>query len=741
MISISSTLISNSLSTKCLRDENHQTDENNKNDESNKQNDAIIDDNAQLTTIIMPCSLPINYQQCQATLSSSKYFQLTGHDNLSIRRNCYQFESINESQIITEEINNINKCEWDNSNRHLALSNDLSKNVLTDTILMANNCWPGDRIFDKQVAKDRCIKYYDGYLADMMSKISGLPITVEQLPNISPSGIVIDHMHNYERCSAQCIATEHVLSCFHSSTFFGSRVLTSSTSTMKPRCPEGKRFLIVGAGPAGLFMAIQCLLRGHAVTLIEQRTIYNRAVACGLLEMEMKFFQLIGLPSCFFIRATHDVKDIGVYIADIEEIMMKIAMKMGALVYLGCQFEPTRQMISSSSESKPGIRCWDGVSVHQEIYTDYDVLVYATGNTKSIPLDLFKLKPPRLFSEIFKEFHYLWSSDSKSSLGNNLAADFHRIHRQRHSNSQSSCAINPSYHLNCNYSAIKQFLLDTSYEGGAIIVSRLGKKEKYLDHWLRTVKQQNIVLLSQQSLLAVVAHIPVSVFVSSRPLQQVAKIPDDWIYCPCFRSFESINNNQVHTIQCEGPLPIHYHLHAEQFPVYKFFTSFLQNYFNMSLNKTQWQRWCQQDALFENYSQRSIRAFPQRFQTLLQYGRLYINQTETGDVVLDHARSKSSMWGYFIDPIHSTQKEFLIIGDSLCTPYYRFGIGLHNATRTALSYFHSDSNERLRQILDVEVSLVKQIILTLFSQSSSFKINQSDPDLLDLIKTTLEKEF
>ncbi|CAF1294940.1 unnamed protein product [Rotaria sordida] len=444
MIPVSSTLISNNLCTKCLLDENYQTDENNKNDESNKEkgNDAIIDDNAQLTTIIMSSSLSINCQQCQAILSL-KDFQLTGHDNLSICYNCYlhgkeyeqlssihqdnsnykkepttvSFEPINGSQTITEEINNINKRERDNSNRHLPLSNELSKNDVTYTaLLIAIDCWPGDCIFDRQVAPDRCIKRYDNYLADMMSKISGLPITAEQLPNISPYGIVIDHMHNYERCSARCIATEHVLSCFQSSTFFGSRVLTSFTSMMKPRCPEGKRFLIVGAGPAGLFMAIQCLLRGHAVTLVERRTMYNRAVACGLLETEMKFFQLIGLPSCFFIRAIHDAKDIGVYIADIEEIMMKIAMKMGALIYLGCQFEPIRQMISSSSESKPGIRCWDGSSVHQEIYTAYDVLVYATGNTKSIPLDLFKMEPPRLFSEVFKEFHYLWSSDSESSL-------------------------------------------------------------------------------------------------------------------------------------------------------------------------------------------------------------------------------------------------------------------------------------------------------------------------------------
>ncbi|CAF3413090.1 unnamed protein product, partial [Rotaria sp. Silwood2] len=137
--------------------------------------------------------------------------------------------------------------------------------MITNQILMKHeDGWPGDRIFDEQHSPNYCIKHYDEYFAELMSKISDLPITSNELPNISPC-VDINHMHNDERCSVQCIAIQHVLSCFHSKTFFGSKLSTRLTSTMKPRCPEGKRFLIIGGGPAGLFMAIQCLLRGHSV--------------------------------------------------------------------------------------------------------------------------------------------------------------------------------------------------------------------------------------------------------------------------------------------------------------------------------------------------------------------------------------------------------------------------------------------------------------------------------------------
>ncbi|CAF3086558.1 unnamed protein product [Rotaria sp. Silwood2] len=424
--------------------------------------------------------------------------------------------------------------------------------------------------------------------------------------------------------------------------------------------------------------------------------------------------------------------------------MMKIVMKMGGLIYLGCQFDPIHQIISNYSQIKSGIRCWDGLSVHQEIYHDYDVLVYTTESTKSIPFDLFKMKPSRNFSQIFQEFNHLWSSNFKLSLWNNLSVVFRRIFCQKYLCPKTSSIITLSscltHHLR-HFSSIEEFLLDTSYDGGAMIVRRLQEKTKNLNNWLQTVQLQDILKLNKHPLLAMVAHIPASVFISNQPQKQVKKMPSDWIFIPCFVSSESINNDEINTIQFEGPLPIHYKRDAKQFPVYRFFTALLKNYLNVSLNEIQWQNWCQKDEIFKNYSQRSIRAFPQQFETLLQYGRLYIKRKETGDIIFDYERSKCSMWGYFTNPINSTQKEFLIIGDSLCSPYYRFGIGLHNITRAVLSYFHSDPNEKLRQMLDVELSLVKQIILTLFSQSSSLQINQSDFDLRHLIENTLPNEL
>ncbi|CAF4670135.1 unnamed protein product, partial [Rotaria sp. Silwood2] len=120
------------------------------------------------------------------------------------------FQSIIKSQIIPNEINNVNKCQLNNNNYQSSLSNN---DIIYNDLLMANEDWPGDRIFDKQCLPDDCIKSYDDYLAEIMSKISGLPISSKELPNISPCGdIIIDHMNNSERCSIQCIANQHVLS-------------------------------------------------------------------------------------------------------------------------------------------------------------------------------------------------------------------------------------------------------------------------------------------------------------------------------------------------------------------------------------------------------------------------------------------------------------------------------------------------------------------------------------------------
>ncbi|CAF0772668.1 unnamed protein product [Adineta steineri] len=95
----------------------------------------------------------------------------------------------------------------------------------------------------------------DDYLADLMSKISGLYIILNKSCNIfSYNDIIIDHINDYERSS------------------------------------EVKRFLIIGGGSAGLFMTIR---------LIERKIVYNRAAVRGLLQMEKYFFRFIGQTVSF----------------------------------------------------------------------------------------------------------------------------------------------------------------------------------------------------------------------------------------------------------------------------------------------------------------------------------------------------------------------------------------------------------------------------------------------------------
>lgn len=47
--------------------------------------------------------------------------------------------------------------------------------------------------------------------------------------------------------------------------------LESSLTELPPRCPpSGISILIVGAGPAGLFAALECWRKGHDVRVIER---------------------------------------------------------------------------------------------------------------------------------------------------------------------------------------------------------------------------------------------------------------------------------------------------------------------------------------------------------------------------------------------------------------------------------------------------------------------------------------
>ena len=621
--------------------------------------------------------------------------------------------------------------------KHLFLDEVQQDNTTIIDTLMSDDYWPGDRIFDTKFPPDRCIEFYDDYLASLVSRISGLTTSAAMLPNLAPHNVTIDSLKSQGRCSIPSIASAHVLSCFDSDTFFSSRTTTPLATRTNPRYSERKRFLIVGAGPAGLFMAIQCLLRGHTVILIEQRKTYNRSIACGLFESEIEFFQSIGLPSCIFPCVKGYNKTRAMYIPDVEELMLKIAMKLGAFVYLGCQFDATHQTITSFSASDYGVCCWNGLPVHQETRIMYDVLVYATGNAKSIPLNLFQLKSPRPFSEVFQEFQHVLSYHQSPQQANSTR-DRHHLYCRSYSYPPLQNVNNHRHTSVDSRSPIERFLFDTSYDGGIMIFKRLLKDAQYLSFWLRTDHWKDILSLSQHPLLAMVAHIPASIFAANQPQKLVTKLPADWIFVPCFQSLKTVNDNQIHSIQFEGPLPIHHDLDVNRFPVYKFANTLLQNYLNVPLNENQWQHWHEKDTAWTKYSQHSLRIFRLHFETLLQEGRLCLKQTETGTITLDHARSTSSTWGYFTDPIDFAQKEFLIIGDNLCTPYYRFGIGLHNATRLIRAYFNSDPKEKLRQLLDFEATLVKQIFLTLFSQSCSLETNRRDRDLLKLIYTSYQ---
>jgi len=94
-----------------------------------------------------------------------------------------------------------------------------------------------------------------------------------------------------------------------------------------------KKIVVVGGGPSGMFAAIEALLHGHEVTVIEARSIGVRTRLLGMYPSDVMDLVRFGAP----IELFHDTfswcdKYAGT-LYDMERMLGAIALKLGATIY------------------------------------------------------------------------------------------------------------------------------------------------------------------------------------------------------------------------------------------------------------------------------------------------------------------------------------------------------------------------------------------------------------------------
>eukprot|EP00978_Attheya_sp_CCMP212_P018502 scaffold50667_cov48-Attheya_sp.AAC.4 len=94
-----------------------------------------------------------------------------------------------------------------------------------------------------------------------------------------------------------------------------------------------KRIIIMGGGPSGLLAAIESILHGHDVTLIEARPAAVRTRCVGLHPVDVIELARLGAPVELFQDTFAYIEKGGVALYEIERFLTAIALKLGVKIY------------------------------------------------------------------------------------------------------------------------------------------------------------------------------------------------------------------------------------------------------------------------------------------------------------------------------------------------------------------------------------------------------------------------
>ena len=177
------------------------------------------------------------------------------------------------------------------------------------------------------------------------------------------------------------------------------RLLAPSINRSLPR----KHVLILGAGPGGLMTAIQLRLRDHHVVVCEQREVYARNRYIGVYKEVTHLMAALGMPESMTYDFSQYRGKRGIMLADIQTFLHGVALKLGAIIYMGavahsltpqllCGGEIELQRSTRGSTSAPGqasigMTRWqhDTVSrVRSGVTIRFDTIVEATGGRSGL---------------------------------------------------------------------------------------------------------------------------------------------------------------------------------------------------------------------------------------------------------------------------------------------------------------------------------------------------------------------
>jgi CRP/FNR family cyclic AMP-dependent transcriptional regulator len=170
--------------------------------------------------------------------------------------------------------------------------------------------------------------------------------------------------------------------------------------TIDPNLPR-RRVLVLGAGPAGLIAAVQLSLRGHDVIVCEAREVYARNRYIGVYKEVTHLMAALGMPESMTYDFSQYRGKRGIMVADIQTFLHGVALKLGAVIYMGAVArsldlltlrvgEVTLQKVSgasSQSHSPVGVIRWqhDMVTrVSSGVAIQFDTIVEATGGRSGL---------------------------------------------------------------------------------------------------------------------------------------------------------------------------------------------------------------------------------------------------------------------------------------------------------------------------------------------------------------------